>query len=83
MASVVQNKDADVGRDFSLVRISRTAVHPTQLPVQLILGFFPGRVASRPGGGMSTHFHLVPRLRMIGTVPPFPLMTIHVLLRVS
>jgi hypothetical protein len=53
-------------------KTSRLTLGPTQPPIRLVLGFFVG---GKLAGGMilTTHLHLVPKLRRSTTMPPFSL----------
>jgi hypothetical protein len=51
--------------------VSRTALGPSQPPIQWEPGA-PSLGVKRPGVNLATHFHLVPRSRMRGTMPPLP-----------
>jgi len=46
--------------------VSRPALGPTQPPIQVVPG------ALTPGVRLTSHIHLVPRLRMRGAVPALP-----------
>ena len=52
-------------------RTSKSVLEPTQPNIRWVPGLFhrgySGRVVK-----LTTHFHLVPKLRMSGTIPPFP-----------
>jgi hypothetical protein len=48
---------------------SRTALGPTQPPIQWVPGALSLGV-KRPGVKLTTHLHLVPRSRMRGAIPP-------------
>ena len=50
-------------------RASRSALGPTQPPVQKVQGALPHRKSCR-GVKLTTHFHLVPRFRMREVIPP-------------
>ena len=52
-------------RDFPFYKTSRTVLGPTQPPTQWEPRFFP-RGKATGTSKLSTHFHLVPRLRMSG-----------------
>jgi hypothetical protein len=56
---------------FFFATVSRPSLGPTQPSVKWVLGAFSagGGVLKRPG---RDHFHLVPRLRMRGAIPPLP-----------
>jgi len=52
--------------------MSRPALGPTQPPIHWVLEYFPW---SKEFGALklTTHLQLVPRLRMSGAIPLFPL----------
>jgi hypothetical protein len=50
---------------------SRTALGPTQPPIQWVPGALTLGV-KRPGVKLTIHLHLVPRSRMRGAIPPLP-----------
>jgi hypothetical protein len=52
--------------------VSRPALGLTQPPVQWVPGVLFGGVKRCRGVMLTTHPHLVPRLRMIGAIPPLP-----------
>jgi hypothetical protein len=56
---------------FLFSTASRTVLKPTQPPMQLVSGSLSLEVM-RPERELTTHFPLVPRLRMRGAVPPLP-----------
>ena len=53
-------------RDFSLSQNVQTGSGATQPPVPWLQEFFP------EGEKLTTHFHLMPRLRISGAVPLYP-----------
>jgi hypothetical protein len=48
---------------------------PVQPPIQQVPGSFPG--VMRPGPKVTTHLHLLPKLRMSGDVPLRPPKSLH------
>jgi hypothetical protein len=52
--------------NFLFTTASRTALGPTQPPIQWVTG------ALSLGVKLTTHINLVPRSRMRGAIPPFP-----------
>jgi hypothetical protein len=56
---------------FLFTTVSRTAVGPTQPPIQWVPGALSLGV-KWPGREATTHLHLVPRSRMRGAIPPLP-----------
>jgi hypothetical protein len=56
---------------FLFTTVSRTALGPTQPPIQWVAGVLSLGV-ERPARELTTHLHLVPRSRMHGAIPPFP-----------
>ena len=59
-------------RDISLLQIIQTGSGAHLAFCSMGTGFLP-RGQSRRGGRLTTHIHLVPRLRMSGAVPLLPL----------
>jgi hypothetical protein len=58
-------------RIFLFTTASRTALGPTQSPIQGVAGLFPWGLSGR-GVKLTTHLHLVTRSRMRGAIPPLP-----------
>jgi len=58
---------------FLFFKMSRVALKPTQPPIQLYRGSFPGGRKTGRNVMSTTHLHLAPRLRMNGVIPLLPL----------
>jgi hypothetical protein len=58
------------------ILLFRPALAPIQPTIQRVPAFFPGRKTSRDVT-LTTHLHLVPRLRISGAVPPLPPVSLH------
>jgi len=58
--------------DFSLLQIFRTGSRPPSLLFNGYRGLFP-RGRAEMGVNLTTHLHLLPRLRMCGAIPLFPI----------
>jgi hypothetical protein len=64
--------DSRQGQEFILFVIeSRTALGPAKLPIQWVPGALSLGESSR-GVKLTTHLHLVPRLRIREAIPPLP-----------
>jgi hypothetical protein len=57
---------------FLLTTVSRTALGPTQPPIQWVTGFLSLGLNGR-GVKLIIHLHLLPRSRMRGAIPPLPI----------
>jgi hypothetical protein len=62
----VQGSLPDRGREFLYITMSILAVRPTQPPVMVWLL----SLGIRQPGKLTTHLHLVPKLRMHAAIPP-------------
>jgi hypothetical protein len=70
--------DSRQGQGFPLfATVSIPALGPTQTPIQWV----PGSLFPEWGVKLTNHFHLAPRLRMRGVMPPLPIRLHGVVLR--
>jgi hypothetical protein len=56
---------------FLFATVSRPALWPTKPHIQWVPAFSSPEFSDR-GVKLTTHLHLMPRLRMRGTIPPLP-----------
>jgi hypothetical protein len=59
-------------KSFPFVTVSKPALMSTQLLTQWVLRYTSDKRYSGRGVKLTTHFHLVPRSRMRGDIPPVP-----------
>jgi len=57
---------------FLIATASRLVLGPTQPSIQFVRRLFPTGVKAAGGVKLTTHLHLVPRLRMRGYIHPLP-----------